>query len=113
MARALGDATVYRRMHAEPTLADALAGGVAARTVALARAHAAEVRVVDEDAIVDAMAYAARELGLLLEGAAATALGALLDGRQLPGPSGSALCLIASGRNVDRARLRAAIGSRR
>ncbi|MCA9666755.1 MAG: pyridoxal-phosphate dependent enzyme [Myxococcales bacterium] len=113
MKRSLQDGRVYRRWDAEPTLADGLAGGVAERTVALARVHARAILLADERAIACALEHAARREGLLIEGSAACALAPLLDERaaaELPGDAGP-LAVVLSGRNIDRAKLRAAIAS--
>jgi threonine dehydratase len=92
---------------AEPTLAEGLEGGISDSGFARAREQVAGVLVVKEAAIAHAMAFAFRELGLALEGSAATALVPILAG--LPAPlartSPIDVVVVLTGRNVDRERL--------
>jgi threonine dehydratase len=76
------------------TLCEGLAGGVSERTYALARAHLAEIRLVDEDAVLDAMAFAYRSLGLVVEPSAAVAIAAAQG-------LGDDTCVVVTGSNVD------------
>ena len=89
-----------------PTLADSLRGGLGPHnrhTFALARAHVDETHLVDEDAIGEAMAYALRHQGLVLEGAATVGLAALL--RRAVDVRGERVAVVVTGRNVALARV--------
>jgi threonine dehydratase len=89
------------------TLAEGLEGGISASGFARVRAVLAGVLVVSERAIAAAMAFAYRDLGVVIEGSSATALAAVLSG--LPAPArpagGGDLALVLTGRNVDPERL--------
>jgi threonine dehydratase len=98
------------------TLADGLEGGIAADAFARAREAVAGVAVVTEAGIASAMVRAYRDLGLVLEGASATALVPVLEGLPepvAPGPAVAAgggdgagdLVVVLTGRNVDSERL--------
>lgn len=85
------------------TLAEALEGGIATEAFARASALVEGVMVVSEKAIAHAMLGVHRELGLFVEGGAATALAPLLD--SLPEAARSEdIVVLLTGRNVDRAR---------
>ena len=89
----------------DPTLADSLRGGIGEpnhHTFALARAHVDEVHVVSEDAIGEAMAYGLGHEGLVLEGAAAVGIAALLQG--IVDVAGARVAVVLTGRGVDVAR---------
>jgi threonine dehydratase len=75
------------------TLADGIEGGIAASAFARAAGTLAGALVVSEDAIANAMKWAARELGLVIEGSAAAALAPLLEGFE-------ADVVVLTGRNV-------------
>ncbi len=98
---------VTRLDAAEPTLAEGLEGGISESGFARARDQVAGVLVVTEAVIARAMAFAFRELGLALEGSAATALVPILAGLPAPLPRKSAVdvVVVLTGRNVDRERL--------
>ncbi len=84
------------------TLADSLRGGLGPDnrlTFALARAHVDETCLVEEDAIGEAIAYGLRHEGLVLEGAAAVGIAALLQGRV--DVRGERVAIVLTGRNVD------------
>lgn len=86
----------------EATLASALAGGIGLEnrvTFPLVRDLVHRHLEVEEEEIGAAMAYAFRELGLVLEGGGATALAAVLAGR-LPAGTGP-VAVVLSGGNVD------------
>jgi threonine dehydratase len=86
------------------TLAEGLEGGISATGFARAAAVIAGVVVVREERIAAAMVHAHRDMGLVLEGSAATALVPVLDG--LPPPMrGGDLVVVLTGRNVDAERL--------
>lgn len=104
-------AAVERLATGEPTLAEGLEGGIAARAFERASAAIAGIVVVTEAQIAAAMTHAYRELGLVLEGSAATALVPVLFG--LPEPArGGDLVVVLTGRNVDPERLGALLERR-
>ncbi len=105
MARSLESGTALERLElTDETLAEGLEGGISKDAFARARAAIAGVVVVSEASISRAMAYAYRELGLVLEGSAATALVPLLEGLP-PAMRGADAVAIVTGRNVDPHRL--------
>jgi threonine dehydratase len=86
------------------TIAEGLEGGISVEGFARARAAVAGVVVTEEPQIKQAMAYAHRGMGLVLEGSAATALAPVLFG--LPEPlRGGDVLVVLTGRNVDPERL--------
>lgn len=85
----------------EPTLAEALEGGISRAAFARARQVVAGVVVVDENSIARAIEYAMSELGLVIEGGAATVLAAILNGAP-PEIKGGDLVVVLTGRNIDR-----------
>jgi threonine dehydratase len=93
-----------------PSLADGLAGNIAAAsiTVPLCLAHLARVALVTEDAIAEAMRYLAAEHHVIVEGSGAVGVAALRSGAVVPPPS-SRVGIILSGRNVTLDRLRAVL----
>ena len=105
MARSLASGTAVTRLPLEgETLAEGLEGGISEAAFARARFAVAGVAVVDEPSIARAMAYAYRELGLVIEGSAATALCPVLAG--LPEQMrGGDVVVVLTGRNVDTERL--------
>jgi threonine dehydratase len=105
MARSLEDGhALVRLTEGLPTLAEGLEGGIAEAAFARARATVAGVAVVSEDDIARAMAFAFRDLGVVVEGSAAVALVPLLRGLPAPMRGGDVVCVL-TGRNVDRERL--------
>jgi threonine dehydratase len=103
MAKSLELGSAVERMTADATLADGLEGGIPARAFGRARGAVAGVVVVTERAIADAVAFAVRELGVVIEGSAACALAPVLAGlpAALRRPGGD-LVVVLSGRNIDR-----------
>jgi threonine dehydratase len=93
-------------VHIEPrTIADGLAAPFAGVwDIDLARRYAGPVLRVPEPVIAHGMRFAFERLKQVLEPAGAAALGALLAGR-VPVHEGEVVCVIASGGNVDLARL--------
>jgi len=93
----------------EETLATALAGGIGLDnrvTLALVRDHVHRHLLVDEDAIVRAIAAGFRR-GLVLEGGGAVALAALLQGDlRVKRPDPRPLAVVLSGGNLDLSVLR-------
>jgi threonine dehydratase len=90
----------------EPTLADALGGGLGVSntfTFDLVRRLADETVLVSEDEIAEAMAFALREQHLVVEGGGAVGIAALLSGKiERPGRR---TAVVVSGGNVDTQRL--------
>ncbi len=86
---------------AKPTLAEALEGGISKAAFERARQVVAGVVVVDEASIAHAIGYAESDLGLIIEGGAATVLAAILKGAP-PEIRGGDLVVVLSGRNIDR-----------
>jgi threonine dehydratase len=73
-------------------------------TIDLARRYVDDVVLVDEATIAGGMRFALERMKQLLEPAGAAALGALIAGR-IPVRAGETICVVASGGNVDLARL--------
>jgi threonine dehydratase len=95
-----GERIAWRGEDTGRTIADGLRGeSVAEIAFELLKRHLDGVLTVEEDQIVDAMRFAAREAKLVLEPSGATPLAALLAHRsELPaGP----VVVVASGGNVD------------
>jgi len=90
----------------EPTLADSLQGGIGLEnqfTFQIVRDLVDDVLLVSEQEIAQAMAYALREEHLVIEGAGAVGIAALLA--QKSPVAGQNIVLIISGGNVDIAQL--------
>jgi threonine dehydratase len=109
MAASMENGRAVTRIREEsPTLADALALGIAEEAFARAISVIAGIVVATEPQIAAAMAHAYREMGLVLEGSAAAALAPVLFG--LPEPlRGGDLVVVMTGRNVDPGRLDAVL----
>jgi threonine dehydratase len=88
------------QIEVRPTLADGLAGNIepASVTVELVRRHVDDIVTVDEDQIADAIRFLLREHGLLVEGAGAVGVAALLQGR-VP-VDGAPTAVLLTGRNI-------------
>jgi threonine dehydratase len=106
MALSLERGRAVNRLESSGTLAEGLEGGISDAGFERARATTAGVMVVDEGAIAHAMRYAKQELGLVIEGSAATALVPVLT--ELPTAvraerdAGDAVVVVVlTGRNVD------------
>jgi threonine dehydratase len=86
-----------------PTLADGLAGQIDEEALAIGRHALDDIVTLSEDEIGQAIAWLAQREGVIVEGAGAVAVAALLHGRipALPTPA----VAILSGRNIDRPRL--------
>jgi threonine dehydratase len=104
MAKSLELGSAVEKMTADATLADGLEGGIPTRAFQRARGAVAGVVVVTERAIAEAVAFAVKELGLVIEGSAACALAPLLAGLPEPLrlPGGGDLVVVLTGRNIDR-----------
>jgi threonine dehydratase len=89
-----------------PTLADALPGAIPESnqwSFRLCREHVEEIRLVSEESIERAMAWALRRERLVLEGAGAVGIASLLSE---PDPDlGADVAVVCTGDNVDIARL--------
>ena len=72
-----------------------MAGAVAERTYELVRAHVSRIVLVDEEAVLGAMAFAYRALGLIIEPSSAVAIAAARDA------AGEDTCVVVTGSNVD------------
>ena len=83
-----------------PTLADGLAGNLEPGSVTfdVLRRHGTEVVLVTEQEIAAAIRLLAREQGLVVEGAGATGVAALVGGRL--GPSPGRTVIVVTGRNI-------------
>ncbi|MGZ3585775.1 MAG: threonine ammonia-lyase [Candidatus Limnocylindrales bacterium] len=73
-------------------------------TIPIVRRFVETIVLVDEATIAGGMAFALERMKQLLEPAGAAALGAVLEGR-IPLRDGETVCVVASGGNVDLARL--------
>ncbi len=94
----------------EPTLANALAGGIGLDnrfSFALVQAYVDEHLVVTEAQIAAAIRYAATRLRLVVEGGGAVGLAAALSGLLAPRPAAveGPVVILVSGGNLDPARL--------
>jgi threonine dehydratase len=112
MARSLADRRAYlawppQLPEGETTLAEGLEGGVSTTSAALCARHLWGMAVVREASIAEAMRLMARREKLVLEGSAATAIAAILEGAALPGEG--SLVVVLTGRNVDKPRLEAVL----
>ena len=86
----------------EPTIANALAGGIGLEnrhTFELVREHVDEHVLVTEDEIRQAMAFAATEHRMVVEGGGAVGIAALLF--EKVGSMGESVAVVVSGGNVD------------
>lgn len=83
-----------------PTLAEGCDGAVAERTYLMCREHRVSVAIIEERAIRPAMAYAYRELGVMVEPTAAVGLAGLLTAAVTPAREGATVVIV-SGGNVD------------
>jgi threonine dehydratase len=87
------------------SIADGLGAPFAGRwTIDLARRYVHEIVLVDEATIARGVRFALERMKQLLEPAGAAALGAVLAGR-IDIRDGETVCVVASGGNVDLARL--------
>lgn len=90
----------------EPTLADALVGGIGLNnhyTFRMVREHADGVVLVSEEEIADAMTFALDRHHLVTEGGGAVGIAAVLQRRV--GKLGGNVAVVVSGSNVDRTML--------
>lgn len=101
----------------EETVASALSGGIGLEnrwSFPLVHALVTEHVVVAEEEILDAMAFAWRELRLVVEGGGAVGVAALLAGRwRPPTEDGRAVVVVVSGGNVSHETLASVLARRR
>ena len=109
MARSLAEGRVYRTYPPVPTLAEGLEGGVSPTSALLCRRHLHHVEVVSEAALARAVAHAAKAESTVVEGSAAAGLAAVLERRPIPGQG--PVCVVLTGRNIDRKRLEEVLAS--
>jgi threonine dehydratase len=110
MARTLAEGIVLTELPAVGgTIAEGLEGGVSPSSAALCSRLLHAVEVVEESTIRRAIRLLALEHSLVVEGSGAVAVAALLEGKPLPAGPGP-VCLVLTGRNIDRERLREIIG---
>ncbi|WP_323113662.1 hydroxyectoine utilization dehydratase EutB [Pseudomonas guariconensis] len=86
-----------------PTLADSLGGGIGLdnrHTFALTQRLLDQIHLLDEAAIANGLRHAYQQERLVLEGAAAVGIAALLEGQV---PARGPIVVVVSGRNVDTA----------
>ena len=106
MARSLAEGVVHETYVPTPTIAEGLEGGVSPSSGALCRQHVAAVEVVSEASLAASIRLIASHHAMVIEGSAAAGVAALLEGKSLPRTEG-AVCVVLTGRNIDRERLRA------
>ena len=104
MARSLAEHRVYASFDSQPTIAEGLEGGVSSSSAWLCARHVREVVVVEESSLARAVELSLREEKQVLEGSGAAAVAALIEGKRIPGEG--PVCLVLTGRNIDRDRLR-------
>ena len=95
-------------MEEEQTLASALSGGIGLQnqhSFEIVRDYVDRHVTVSEEAIADAMAYAACELHLVVEGGGAVALAAVLTDAWTPRRPGEPVAVVVSGGNVSAERV--------
>ncbi len=108
MSRSLAEGAVTH-IESVPTLADGLAGDIDEFALDIGRKALDELAVLDEAAIARAIGWLSREEGLVVEGAGAVGVAAVLEGALgLKFPA----VVIVSGRNIDPEKHAAAVGSR-
>ena len=96
-------------MEEEETLANALSGGIGLQnrhTFELVRSLVDGHVTVSEEATAEGIAYAARELHLVVEGGGAVGLAAALSGAWTPRCPGTPIAIVVSGGNVSAERIR-------
>jgi threonine dehydratase len=98
------DGRPYLTLPPQPTIAEGLEGGLSARAFELASRFIDEVLVAEESSLGRAIAWTLKTHRFAIEGSAAVAVAALLDG--LLSPAYRRLCLVLSGGNIDYRRLR-------
>jgi threonine dehydratase len=100
MARSLAAGEIVS-IESQPTLADGLAGDVDELGLDVGRHALDDLALAEESEIAGAIAWLAREERLVVEGAGAAGVAAVLAGRlALRGPT----AIVITGRNIDPAR---------
>lgn len=84
----------------EKTLAEGLEGSVAERTYRVVKEHVERIALVDEHAIIRAVAFAYRQFGTIIECSSAVALAGFLEGQVQPASEGATVCVL-TGSNID------------
>lgn len=97
------DGRAHPKIESKATIAEGIEGGVPQSTYELGLRHIDDVVVVTEASIRRAVVEALRRHALLIEGSAAAAVAALMEGKIAPGVKSIAVVL--SGGNIDPARL--------
>ncbi|MEW6745974.1 MAG: pyridoxal-phosphate dependent enzyme [Planctomycetota bacterium] len=96
------DGRPYLTVESAPTIADGIEGGVSERSYEWGKSSIDEVVLVREQTIRRAVAEIARHEHVIVEGAGAAGVAALLEG----GVRGERLAVVLTGSNIDSARLR-------
>lgn len=81
MAESLKQGKALTEYHGGKTLCEGLEGAVGWRTFRAVKQHVQRIELVPEDQIVDAVVFAFRKLGLVVETSAAVVLAAVLSGQ--------------------------------
>ena len=97
------DGRAHLSVDSKPTIAEGIEGGVAESTYRLGLQHIDDVIAVPEESIRRAVAETHRREGFAIEGSAAAAVAAILDGR-IPRNLGR-LAVVLTGGNIDPGRL--------
>lgn len=106
MALSRRDGRARLRVESAPTIAEGIEGGVSERSFALASRFVDDVVVVREATIRRAVAETLRHERMLVEGAGAAGVAAILEGLK-----GRRICVILTGSNLDRERVVELLGS--
>lgn len=109
-ARSLESGVAVTTLPPAETLADGLEGGISERAYLRARAFIDQAAVCTEAEIGEAMRFAARELGLIVEGSAAVALVPALQGLHVGPGETRDVVVVLTGRNVDQDRVARVLG---
>ena len=104
MARSLAEGRVHLTYDAAHTIAEGLEGGVSPGSAALCARLLHGVELVTEAGLRRGVRLMAREHSVVLEGAAAAGVAAILAGVPIPGQG--PVCVVLSGRNIDHALLK-------
>lgn len=106
MFRSRRDKRVYEKMPPEPTIAEGIEGGVSENTYRLGLEYIDDVVVVREATIRSAVVQILRHERMLVEGSAAAAVAAVMEGLVPP----SRTCVVLTGSNIDFERLQELLG---
>lgn len=106
-------AAVTRLDATTPTIAEGLEGGITESAYDRAARAIAGVAVVSEQGLADALAYAYRKLGVVIEGSAAASLAPIVDGALPQEMRGADVAIVLTGRNVDDDRVARVLSSSR